>query len=166
MENYFQKRVGILYKTKYWPKTALRVGSRQVQRVDWFIQSKCSTNRAHHWSHHFQKQISTQLEKHLCENNISGWFRRWISSWRKVRGVDLLSAKIFHTGWFWQNDFKSETETCNDQKVECHCSCSLGYAGKNCSVCKYNITWNNSFLLRWANNLNFSRAYAKIWNTV
>ena len=29
----------------------------------------------------FQKHTSTQLEKHLCENNISGWFRRWISSW-------------------------------------------------------------------------------------
>jgi len=31
---------------------------------------------------HFQKHISTQLENHLCENYISGWFRPWISNWR------------------------------------------------------------------------------------
>jgi len=50
MENNFQKRVGILYKTWYWPETALRVGSRQVQSVDWSIQSNCSTHRALHYT--------------------------------------------------------------------------------------------------------------------
>jgi len=50
MENYFQKRVGILFQTKHWPETALRVGSRQVQSVDWFIQSNCPTNSALHYT--------------------------------------------------------------------------------------------------------------------
>jgi len=52
--------------------------------------------------------------------------------------------------------------TCKDSLADYICLCSIGYTGKDCSVGKKYITWNFVFLLRWANNLNFSWVYAKM----
>ena len=103
---------------------------------------------------HFQKHISTQLEKYLCENNISGWAN------------NLNFSKEFTQNYEIQNDlmfsdvFAPEFDDCttNSSQIRESCSgdwllattvCFVGDAGASLSI---NNKCNKTMQVRRSSN--------------